>query len=68
MCCMMMHSMDHSMHDDHQTQGTTSQDETLLQILKQRFARGIITREQYEAMQGVLGLSQTASASGQAHH
>lgn len=68
MCCMMMHSMDHSMHDDHETQGTTSQDETLLQILKRRFAQGEITREQFEAMQGVLGLSQTASVYEGAHH
>lgn len=68
MCCMMMHSMDHSMHGDHETQGTTSQDETLLQILKRRFAQGEITREQFEAMQGVLGLSQTASVYERAHH
>lgn len=68
MCCMMMHSMDHSMHGDHETQGAMSQDETLLQILKRRFAQGEITREQYKAMQGVLGLSQSASANEQAHH
>ena len=66
MCCMM-HAMDHSMHGEHETQGTPSQDETLLQILKRRLALGEITQEQYEAMQSVLGIRKTASAGEHAH-
>jgi uncharacterized membrane protein len=65
---MMMHAMDHSMHGEHETQGASSQDETLLQILKRRLALGEITQEQYEAMQSVLGISKTASADEHAHH
>ena len=68
MCCMMMHSMDHSMHDDTGSQGANPQDVTLLQILKRRFAQGEITQAQFEAMQDVLGLSRTASANEHAHH
>jgi len=67
MCCMMMHAMDHSTHGDHETQATNSQDETLLQILKRRLALGEITQEQYEAMQGVLGMSRAATAGEHAH-
>jgi uncharacterized membrane protein len=68
MCCMMMHAMDHSTHGEHEAQGAGSQDETLLQILKRRLALGELTQEQYEAMQGVLGISKTASAGEHAHH
>ncbi len=66
MCCMM-HAMDHSMHGEHETQGTHSQDETLVQILKRRLALGEITQGQYEAMQSVLGIGKAASASEHAH-
>jgi uncharacterized membrane protein len=68
MCCMMMHAMDHSMHGEHETPGASSQDETLLQILKRRLALGEITQEQYEAMQGVLGIGKAASAGEHAHN
>jgi uncharacterized membrane protein len=68
MCCMMMHAMDHSMHGEHEAQGASSRDETLLQILKRRFALGEITQEQYEAMRSVLGIRETASAAEHAHH
>lgn len=68
MCCMMMHAVDHTMHSDTGTQGASSQDETLLQILKRRFAMGKITQEQYQAMQSILGLGRAASVDEHTRH
>ncbi len=54
----MMHGMNHSQHD---AQGTTAnvpaQTESLLDILKRRYALGEITLAQFEEMKRVLGLT-----------
>ena len=57
MCCMlMMHSMDHSAHTTEGGQPTPSQNESLLDILKRRYALGEINRTQFEEMKAVLGI------------
>ena len=54
----MMHGMDHSQHN---AQGTTAstppQNESLLDILRRRYALGEITLTQFEEMRRVLGLT-----------
>lgn len=54
----MMHGMDHSQRN---AQGTTAsappQNESLLDILKRRYALGEITVTQFEEMRRVLGLT-----------
>ncbi len=58
MCCMM-HAMDHS---DHNSQTTSvPQSESLLDILKRRYALGEITLQQFEEMKRVLGLPEGAA-------
>ncbi len=60
MMCMMMHTMDHQAdlgHSGHTAQASTSQNDSLLDILKRRYALGEISREQFEEMQRVLGVS-----------
>ena len=71
MCCVMMHEMDHSGHAAQTVQPGASQDESLLDILKRRYALGEITREQFEDMRRALGMSdatQVASTRENAHH
>lgn len=74
MCCMMMHAMDHqgdlghSGHDSQTAHASTPQNESLLDILKRRYALGEITREQFEEMKSVLGFQATSSASPSAEH
>ncbi len=58
MMCMMMHAM-HGNHDQHQTQAHAA-DESLLDILKRRYALGEINEAQFEQMKRVLGLSASA--------
>ncbi len=53
MCCMMMHAM-HSEHDAHQRSGN-NENQSLLEILKRRYAIGEINREQFEEMKRVVG-------------
>ncbi len=60
MMCMLMHAL-HGDHDQHQMQAHSS-DESLLEILKRRFALGEITEAQFEQMRRVLGLSASAQA------
>lgn len=60
MCCMM-HDMDRDMdHSGHSTQmqaaNALQQNESLLDILKRRYAKGEITREQFEEMKRDLDL------------
>ncbi len=69
MCMMcMMHGMDHSGHDAHATPTGAEQGESLLDILKRRYALGEITREQFEEMKHTLGVSDARSADEHAHH
>lgn len=58
--CMMHMMMDHGEHDGHDMQAqqsTAPQQESLLNILKRRYALGEINLEQFQEMQRVLGLS-----------
>ena len=60
MWCMLMHMMGHQDHQHGQDAPpaiTYQPDESLLDILKRRFALGEITREQYEEMRLILGLT-----------
>lgn len=57
MMCCMLHDM---IHGDHEMQpGSTSvpQQESLLDILKRRYALGELTQAQFEEMRRTLGLS-----------
>ncbi len=66
--CMMMHMMDHSGHDAHAAPTAAAQGESLLDILKRRYAFGEITREQFEEMKKTLGVSDAISTNGHANH
>ncbi len=61
MLCMLMHAL-HGNHDSHSSHNATpnASNESLLEILKRRYALGEITEAQFEQMQRVLGLSTTA--------
>ncbi len=52
----MMHGMDHSGHNTQTSATSAPQNESLLDILKRRYALGEITREQFEEMKRVLGV------------
>ncbi len=58
MMCMMMHGN----HDSHNAPNQTAHaaNESLLEILKRRFALGEINEAQFEQMKRVLGLSASA--------
>jgi uncharacterized membrane protein len=56
----MMHMMDHGEHNGHdmqEHQANAPQQESLLDILRRRYALGEINLEQFQEMQRVLGLS-----------
>ena len=59
--CMMGHDMDHSGHGTHAE--SARQSESLLDILKRRYALGDITLAQFEEMKRVLGVDQGRYAS-----
>jgi uncharacterized membrane protein len=67
MMCMMGHTMDHSGHGTHAE--AAPQSESLLDILRRRYALGEITRVQFEEMKQVLGVTQgTEVEAGTTHH
>ena len=68
MCCMMMHAMDHSAHETQSMPSNPPHEEPLLGILKRRYALGEITREQFEEMKRVLGITDTGPAAEHAPH
>ena len=71
MCCMMMHAMDHAAHTSPTTVTGGPQKESLHDILRRRYALGEISREQFEEMKQVLGVtpeSAGTSGMGHAHH
>ena len=55
MMCMLMHAL-HGDHDGHQPTAANS-NESLLEILKRRYALGEISDAQFEQMKRALGLS-----------
>ncbi len=60
--CMMHMMMDHGEHESHDMQehrAPAVQQESLLDILRRRYALGEINLEQFQEMQRVLGLSGT---------
>ncbi len=66
--CMMMHAMDHSVHEAHATPAATEESESLLDTLKRRYALGEITREQFEEMKRTLGVSEASSLNEHTHN
>lgn len=64
----VMHAMDHSSHCDHAAATAAEQGESLLDILKRRYALGEITREQFEEVKTTLGVSDARSAEEHAQH
>ena len=65
MCCMMGHGMDHG-EEMHGSAVEGGQRDSLLDVLRRRYAAGEISRDQLEEMRAVLGLSdgKTAAAGG----
>ena len=59
MCCMMGHEMDHERGREPSATGHQAQ-ETLIEILRRRYAQGEISREQFEEMKRVLGFGAAA--------
>ncbi len=69
MMCMAMHSMDHSAHDAPVAAPSAAQTESLLDIVKRRYALGEITTAQFEEMKRTLNLSEPAETTIEhAHH
>jgi len=69
MMCMAMHAMDHSGHDANAMSANSSQSESLLDILKRRYALGEINQAQFEEMKRVLNLGATTETpAAHAHH
>ncbi len=66
--CMMMHPMDHLDHTAQAAAAAAGQAESLLDILKRRYALGEITREQFEEMKRTLGVSDATSANEHTLH
>ena len=68
MCCMLMHAMDHSTHASKATVAGGAQEESLHDILRRRYALGEISREQFEEMRQVLGVTLDSAAASNAGH
>ncbi len=67
MCCMMMgHQMDHDA-QTHSSAQPSQQTETLLDVLRRRYALGEISQDQFQEMKRVLGLS-ASEVEAQAGH
>ena len=60
MLCMLMHAL-HGNHGEHQATATNA-NESLLEILKRRYALGEISDAQFEQMKRSLGVSSSAQA------
>lgn len=56
MCCMMGHGMDHG-GETQRSAVEGGQRDSLLDVLRRRYAAGEISRDQLEEMQSVLGLT-----------
>jgi uncharacterized membrane protein len=64
----VMHVLGHSAHDAHGTPAVVGEGESLLDLLKRRYALGEITREQFEEMKRTLGGSDANQVNEHAHH
>lgn len=67
MMCMMGHAMDHSSHTGPAAQAG-SQLESLLDILKRRYALGEIDQDQFAEMKRVLGVEESRAVSRPTPH
>ncbi|MBI5303887.1 MAG: SHOCT domain-containing protein [Chloroflexi bacterium] len=65
MWCMLMHAL-HGNHDGHQPSSTSN--ESLLEILKRRYALGEINDAQFEQLKRTLGVSSSAQANAPTEH
>ena len=68
--CMMHMMMDHGEHDGHdmqEHQTSAPQQESLLDVLRRRYALGEINLDQFQEMQRVLGLSGSPAAATADH-
>jgi uncharacterized membrane protein len=67
---MAMHAMDHSGQDAHAVPSGVrhAEGESLLDILKRRYALGEINREQFEEMRRVLNMGPEESSTEHAGH
>lgn len=61
MMCMMGHTMDHTAHANPTAQAG-SQEASLLDILKRRYALGEIDQDQFAEMKRVLGVEESQSS------
>ncbi len=65
--CMIMHGMDHAGREAHAASTTAEHGESLLDVLKRRYALGDITREQFIEMKRTLGVSDPSARNEHAH-
>ncbi len=65
MLCMLMHAL-HGNHDEHQP--ASNSNESLLDVLKRRYALGEISDAQFEQMKRTLGLPSSAQANAPTEH
>ena len=69
MCCMMMHAMDQSGHSTPMSaMSAPQQNESLLDILKRRYALGEIDQAKFEEMKRVLGVVTRAETPAEHAH
>lgn len=66
--CMTMHTMEHSAHGAPATTLGSTPGESLLEILKRRYALGEIDRAQFEEMQRVLNVGASAKTPAEGAH
>lgn len=67
MCCMM-HEMEHSAHNGRPEAASSAGNESVLDVLKRRYALGEISRAQFEEMKRVLGTTEGAAMTASEHH
>ena len=66
MCCMTGHEMGHGEHREGSAKGIDRAD-SLLDLLRRRYAQGEISRDQFQEMKRVLGLSASEAEAPPGH-